>query len=71
MAIIRLTPEKTEEAVRLLARAFVTNPLHIAVFGKDRLAANEAFFKIAMLVMKGQQLVAVDGDANSRSYSLG
>jgi GNAT superfamily N-acetyltransferase len=59
--ITLLTPEQTEEAVGLLARAFVTNPLHVAVFGKDQIAANEAFFRIGLTVMKGQKLVAVDG----------
>ena len=53
--------EQEEEAVGLLARAFVANPLHIGVFGMDQIAANEAFFRIGLAVMKGQKLVAVDG----------
>jgi ribosomal protein S18 acetylase RimI-like enzyme len=59
--ILTLTPERRDEAIRLLASAFVTNPLHVAVFGKDRLSANEAFFRIGLSVMKGPKLVAVDG----------
>jgi ribosomal protein S18 acetylase RimI-like enzyme len=50
-----------EEASRLLARSFVTNPLHIAVFGADRLDSNVAFFKTGLTVMKGEKLVAADG----------
>lgn len=50
-----------EEAVRMLADAFVTNPLHAAVFGPDQIRANEVFFRVALGVMKGKVLVAVDG----------
>src|SRR5690606_5278200 len=45
---------------RVLAHAFVTNPLHIAVFGPGRLAANEAFFRIGLRAMKGPKLAAFD-----------
>ncbi|HEY1305620.1 MAG TPA: GNAT family N-acetyltransferase [Vicinamibacterales bacterium] len=51
-----------EEASRVLARAFVTNPMHVAVFGPDRLARNEAFFYTALGAMKGRSLVALDGE---------
>jgi len=61
IAITSLTPAQNSEAARLLACAFVTNPLHVAVFGADRLDANEAFFTIGLVVMKGQKLAAVDG----------
>ena len=61
IAITRLIPEQEEEAVGLLARAFVTNPLHVAVFGADRVDANEAFFRIGFALMKGDKLVALDG----------
>jgi GNAT superfamily N-acetyltransferase len=57
-----LVPKMHEEASRLLARAFVTNPLHVAVFGPDELAANEAFFRTALRVLKGRALVALEGD---------
>lgn len=56
-----LAPDQDIEAARVLARAFVTNPLNISVFGPDDLAANEAFFKIGLGAMKGQKLVAFDG----------
>jgi len=65
MAIVidTLKPEQKEEAVRLLARAFVTNPLHVAVFGPDEIVANEVFFRTGLTVMKGPKLVAVDGSS--------
>jgi GNAT superfamily N-acetyltransferase len=56
-----LATNQKNEAVQLLARAFVTNPLHIAIFGADRLDRNEAFFHRVFAVMKGQQFAAVDG----------
>ena len=59
--ITRLTSEQIEPAARLLARAFVTNPVHIAAFGAGRLAANEAFFRMGLAAMKGPKLVAADG----------
>ena len=61
ITITVLTPERNEAAVRLLARAFVTNPLHVAVFGTAQIGANEAFFRIGLAVMKGRKLVAADG----------
>src|SRR5262245_5102601 len=65
MAAIRvepLTSRMKDDAVRVLARAFVTNPLHVAVFGDDPLARNEAFFQTALERMKGRMLVALEGD---------
>jgi ribosomal protein S18 acetylase RimI-like enzyme len=56
-----LKPEQTGEAAHLLARAFVTNPLHAAAFGPSPIVANEAFFRIGLAAMKGPTLVAVDG----------
>jgi ribosomal protein S18 acetylase RimI-like enzyme len=65
MSEITLAPLATAmlpEAARLLARAFVTNPLHVAAFGADVLRRNEAFFTTALSVMKGTRLVAIDGN---------
>lgn len=56
-----LNPSETREAIQALARAFVTNPLHIAVFGPDTLPLNEAFFRVGLPVMRGQKLVAMEG----------
>jgi ribosomal protein S18 acetylase RimI-like enzyme len=61
IAITSLTPGQEEEAVGLLARAFVTNPLHVAVFGANHTGANEAFFRIGLAVMKGEKRVALEG----------
>lgn len=55
-----LRSDREEEAVFLLARAFVSNPLHIAVFGRDRIDANEAFFRLGLAVMKGPKAAAFD-----------
>lgn len=59
--ITRLVSEQVEPAARLLARAFVTNPLHVAAFGAGRLAANEAFFRTGLAAMKGPKLMAMEG----------
>lgn len=50
-----------EEAPRLLARAFVTNPLNVAVFGRDQVDSNERFFRIGLTFMNGRKLAAIDG----------
>lgn len=54
-------PEMLTVASRVLARAFVTNPLHVATFGAGQLAKNEAFFHHGLAVMKGPKLVALEG----------
>lgn len=59
--IVPLPTEQTETAIGVLARAFVTNPLHIAAFGPSRIDSNEAFFRVGLAAMKGEKLVAVDG----------
>jgi len=48
------------QACRILARAFVTNPLNIAAFGPLQLTRNEAFFRVGLAAMKGPKLVATD-----------
>jgi ribosomal protein S18 acetylase RimI-like enzyme len=53
--------DMTPEVARMLARAFATNPLHVAAFGTGELAKNEAFFRVGLTVMKGRRLVALDG----------
>jgi len=61
---INITPlgsEQRDEAARVLARAFLTNPINIAVFGPNSLARNEAFFRLGLKLMKGKKLVAADG----------
>jgi ribosomal protein S18 acetylase RimI-like enzyme len=60
MSVLRLSEKRTDEAIGVLARAFVTNPLHVAVFGAGSVAANEAFFRIGLRAMRGEKLVAAD-----------
>jgi len=57
--ITALLPEMQLEAARLLANAFVKNPLHVAVFGAAALAKNEAFFRIALESLKGPKSAAL------------
>jgi ribosomal protein S18 acetylase RimI-like enzyme len=64
MSQITITPlptEQTEAAIGVLARAFVTNPVHVAAFGPSNLESNEVFFRIGLAAMKGGQFVATDG----------
>jgi ribosomal protein S18 acetylase RimI-like enzyme len=56
-----LMPDRESEAAHVLARAFVTNPLHISVFGPHNLASNEVFFKVGLRAMKGPKFAALDG----------
>jgi ribosomal protein S18 acetylase RimI-like enzyme len=59
--VVALRSELAPAAARMLARAFVTNPLHVAAFGASRLDRNDAFFRAGLAVMKGPTLVATDG----------
>jgi ribosomal protein S18 acetylase RimI-like enzyme len=59
--VIALTPDQSEAAALVLAKAFAINPIHTAAFGEQVLAANEIFFRIALAVMKGPKFVAVEG----------
>jgi GNAT superfamily N-acetyltransferase len=56
-----LRPEMVPEASRVLARAFVTNPVHVVAFGPDQLSRNEAFFRTGLAAMKGPKVVALEG----------
>jgi ribosomal protein S18 acetylase RimI-like enzyme len=59
--VTSLKPEQEQEAAQLLARAFVTNPLHVAVFGDGALSSNETFFRMGLAAMKGPKLAALEG----------
>lgn len=64
VAAIRIEPfqrEMAPEASRMLAQAFMANPLHVAAFGASQLRKNEAFFRTGLTVMKGPKFVAIDG----------
>jgi len=56
-----LRPEMASEASRVLARAFVTNPVHVVAFGPGQLSRNEAFFRTGLAAMKGSKVVALEG----------
>ena len=56
-------PARAVDASRMLASAFVTNPLHIAAFGASRLDKNRAFFLAGLTVMPGPTFVATDREA--------
>ncbi|HEU4345924.1 MAG TPA: GNAT family N-acetyltransferase [Candidatus Binatia bacterium] len=65
MAILiqKYSPEHLDSAVAVLADAFVTNPLHVAAFGPQRIDQSRLFFRIGLRHMFiGQAFVAmVDG----------
>lgn len=44
VSLVRLTPDRYDDAARVLAAAFAANPLHVAMFGRDVLARNHRFF---------------------------
>ncbi|HEX6439949.1 MAG TPA: GNAT family N-acetyltransferase [Candidatus Binatia bacterium] len=52
-----------DDCVSVLADAFVSSPLHLSAFGKDRIEQNRRFFRLALRNMfVGQAFVAlVDG----------
>src|SRR5690606_1685641 len=54
-------PSTLTATATMLAQAFATNPLHVAAFGTDAIASNEAFFRVGLAVMKGQRYVATAG----------
>src|SRR5262245_7495937 len=58
--LVPFQPIMLAEASDMLARAFMTNPLHVAVFGRDALEKNREFFRVGLSVMKGPKLVAMD-----------
>ena len=56
-----LIPERVDEAAGVLARAFGTNPLHEATFGRDQFHRNHSFFRRLLRILRGPRLVAFDG----------
>lgn len=53
-ADIHIEPLRSElapAAARMMAGAFVTNPLHIAAFGPSRVDRNDAFFRAGLAMM--------------------
>src|SRR5205814_9739476 len=52
-----------EEAITLLADAFVTNPLHVSAFGAGRVDRNRLFFRIGLehMFTRAAFLALIDG----------
>ena len=46
-------PEMATEASLMLARAFASNPVHLAAFGESVLAQNDAFFRTVLPLLNG------------------
>lgn len=61
ITITELPIEQTETAIGVLARAFVTNPVHVAAFGSSKLESNKVFFRIGLAAMKGERFIGTDG----------
>ena len=62
MTIATLEPERIGEAARVLASAFVTNPVNVGAFGAAQLERNVVFFDRVLRAMKGPKFVSlVDG----------
>ena len=59
--IVAYRPDMATDVSLMLARAFASNPVHLAAFGHNPLAKNEVFFRTALPLLKGPKLVATDG----------
>jgi GNAT superfamily N-acetyltransferase len=78
IVIGKYSAQRLDATVSVLAEAFVTNPLHVAAFGAERIDQNRLFFRIGLRHMfMGQAFVALmDGDVcgymhfNSFPYCL-
>jgi len=57
-----LIPDRVDEAAAVLGRAFVTNPLHEAAFGRHEEARNRTFFRRLLRLLRGPKIVAFDGE---------
>lgn len=64
IVVEKYSPVDLEPTVAVLAGAFVTDPLHVAAFGRDRLEQNRLFFRIGLRhLFNGHAFVArVNGD---------
>jgi GNAT superfamily N-acetyltransferase len=68
VVIEKYSAQGLESVLSVLADAFVTNPLHVAAFGRDRLDQNRLFFRIGLRHMfVGPAFVAMD-DNSVRGY---
>jgi GNAT superfamily N-acetyltransferase len=59
IVVEKYSAEQLDATVKVLAEAFVTNPLHVAAFGPERMDQNRRFFRIGLRHMfLGQAFVA-------------
>jgi GNAT superfamily N-acetyltransferase len=66
--IEKYSAERLESVLSVLADAFVTNPLHVSAFGRDRIDQNRLFFRIGLRHMfAGPAFVAME-DSLVRGY---
>ena len=59
--IVAYRPDMATDVSLMLARAFASNPVHLAAFGHNPLAKNEVFFRTALPLLQGPRFVARDG----------
>ena len=62
IAIEPYTTGHEDAVVTLLARAFATNPIHVAAFGDHAMARNDVFFRVGVALLRGPKIVAVERD---------
>jgi ribosomal protein S18 acetylase RimI-like enzyme len=60
IAITEARDDQRIDVAALLARAFVTNPLHVRVFGAGAVGRNDAFFRAALHATAGARYVALE-----------
>ena len=66
--IHKYSADRLDTTVSILANAFVSNPLHISVFGTERIDQNRLFFRIGLRHMfTGRAFVALE-DGQVRGY---
>jgi predicted N-acetyltransferase YhbS len=57
-----LIADRIDETADMLARAYMTNPLHVAAFGEHEEARNRSFFRRLLRTLRGPTLIAFDGN---------
>jgi GNAT superfamily N-acetyltransferase len=64
LEVKKFSAARLDECVKMLANAFVTNPLHLSAFGAGRMDQSRLFFRIGLRHMFiGQAYVALDDGA--------
>lgn len=57
-----LIADRIDETADMLARAYLTNPLHVVTFGEDGESRNRSFFRRLLRTLRGPTLIAFDGN---------